>query len=243
MSKEDEIFLAKLNDAKVKAEFNNRMTLFKFLNLHEQQLVEYYAGKDVFVYFSSGFADGEYKRCIISPFEIEPDFKIAILEVFYDQRYITLGHRNILGALMSLGIERNVIGDIVLNDGRYYVACMDEMKKYIINEVRNANVRFSLEETKINLEGVCDEYQIKLYFLASMRLDVCIAQVYNLSRNDAYEFITKGLVKVNHKECLNPSKLVDVNDIISVRTKGRIKVFSINENTRSGRIKVELGRL
>ena len=239
----EEIFLASLKDAKINAEFNNRITLFRFLDLHEQELVKKYIGDSLNVYFSSGFNDGEYKRCIIAPFPITPDFKITIFEVCYDKRFIRLGHKNILGALMSLGIKRDVIGDIVLADDKYYVAVVFEMKDYLINEVRNENIRFSLEERENINVSTSEEYDVKLYFLASMRLDLCISQVYHLSRAESFELISGGYVKLNHVLCQNSSKMLAAHDVVSIRTKGRMKVFSIMEKTKSGKIKAMLGRL
>lgn len=238
MNKED-IFLAKIKDAKTKAQLNNQITLFRFLNLHEQELISFHMGKDCYVYFS----EGEYKRCAISPFEIKPDLRISILKVVYDKRYLTLSHRNILGGLLSLGIERNILGDI-LSDGKdYYVSCCLEMKEYLTRAVLDSTVRFSLEEVDNVPISSSEEYEAKVYFLSSVRLDACISHVYGLSRKQAYDMVTQGYIKVNHLECLNPSKVLAENDLVSVRTKGRMKIFSIKDKTKSGRIKVEIGRL
>lgn len=243
MNKENEIFLSILKDAKVRAQLNNQMTLFKFLNLHEQEQLHYAIGKSCFIYSSAGFADGEFKRILVSPFEIDPDFKIILFKICYDKRYITLAHRNILGGLLSLGIERNVIGDIVTDGKDFFVACCSEMKQYLQQEIKQSNLPFYLEEIDTVSIQFQEEYIQKTYFLASLRLDACIANVYNLSRKTAYEMVVNGMIKVNHIECLNPSKQLNVGDIISVRTKGRMKVFEVGTLTRSGRMRVVLGRL
>jgi RNA-binding protein YlmH len=76
-----------------------------------------------------------------------------------------------------------------------------------------------------------------------MRLDVIIATAYNMSRNEANEFINSGLVNVNHIECLNNSKLIKENDVISVRHKGRIYVNEIIRKTKSDRLAIKIGFL
>ncbi|UKI48914.1 MAG: hypothetical protein L6U99_08735 [Clostridium sp.] len=102
---------------------------------------------------------------------------------------------------------------------------------------------FSLEEREnINVSS-SEEYDVKLYFLASMRLDLCISQVYHLSRAESFELISGGYVKLNHVLCQNSSKVLAAHDVVSIRTKGRMKVFSIMEKTKSGKIKAMLGRL
>jgi RNA-binding protein YlmH len=76
-----------------------------------------------------------------------------------------------------------------------------------------------------------------------MRLDVIISNAYNLSRNEANEFIEGGLVSVNHLECTNNSKQIKENDVISVRHKGRVYVNEIIRKTKSDRLAIKIGFL
>ena len=46
-----------------------------------------------------------------------------------------LNHRDFLGALMHLGIERSVLGDICLREQEAYLICKEEMADYIVNHL------------------------------------------------------------------------------------------------------------
>ena len=188
--------------------------------------------------------NADRKRCIISPYEIKKeDFKIHILEIIYNQRYYTLYHRSVLGALMSLGIKREAIGDIVIrSDKRVFFSLTDEIYKYIKEEFRSVG-KCPIELKDIN-EDIKNEikYDSKNYFLASLRIDVIISEAYNLSRQEAKDMIMRADVSINHILNLNPSYICKKDDLISVRHKGRVLVTNILGTSRSGRIIVELSK-
>ena len=85
-------------------------------------------------------------------------------------------------------------------------------------------------------------YEDKVYFLPSLRLDACIAQVYKISRSEALDIITNGLVFINHINCLNSSHILKENDEISVRHKGKFKVSLISGQSKSGKLAVTLSK-
>ena len=46
-----------------------------------------------------------------------------------------LSHRDILGSLMALGIKRETVGDILIEEGRAVVFVCGDVKEYILNQV------------------------------------------------------------------------------------------------------------
>ena len=86
------------------------------------------------------------------------------------------------------------------------------------------------------------KYDSKLYFLSSLRLDVVIANAYNLSRSEALEYLCRKDVSINHILNQNPSHICEVGDLISVRHKGRVKISEIKGHSRSGRLEVILSK-
>ncbi|MDE7263920.1 MAG: hypothetical protein K2N64_04600 [Anaeroplasmataceae bacterium] len=220
------------------------VTLTSFLDETKQVMLQVLAKRDVEVCFDGGFKNAEYKRAICKPVDYTGYiYKIKVYEILYQKRFLELTHRKVLGSLMSLGIKRESIGDIVLLKDKVYFACTEEISSYIIASFKTIQgVPIELLETKDRLE-VHKEIKEEVHIVSSMRLDVILASAYHLSRNEATQMILDGSVNLNHIVCLNTSKMVDESDIISVRHKGRIYVGTIGGKTRSGRINVKLGFL
>jgi RNA-binding protein YlmH len=143
---------------------------------------------------------------------------------------------------MSLGIKRESLGDIVINDEGLFIACTEEISKYIEQEFK------FIGKAPIELERYDGEvlnvikYEDKDYFISSLRIDCVIAGIYGISRSEALELIMGGLVQVNHIINMNPSHVLKIDDIVSVRHKGKFKVTSLNGKTRSDRLNVTLSR-
>ncbi len=243
---EEEDFVKRIKDLKQQAIENSKVSLLKFLDSRKQELVKYIIGtKDnVYIYFDGGFKNAEYKKCLITPFiNEENNLNVDILKINYNKRFLKPNHRNILGALMNMGIKRESIGDIFIDEECYF-ACSKEISNYLIDEFK------TLSNMPVNLEIVTDldiekkeEFEVKKAFVSSLRLDVIISSMYNLSRNESQEIIKNKMVKVNHVMMDNTSHMLKENDLLSVNKKGRMKLFSIGNTTSKGRICVEIGRL
>ena len=226
-----------------KARFGSVSTTM-FLDLTKQAIINNLNTKEVDVLFNGGFIDAEYKRVIFKPKDYDYIINnIVIYEIIYNERFLSLNHRNILGSLMSLGIKRESIGDILIDVKKAYFACTSEISKYIeINFKMIGHHSIELKEIRDEIKIVREQIE-KTYIVSSMRLDVIIAAAYKLSRNEANEYINSGFVSVNHISCINNSSIVKVNDIISVRHKGRIYVNEIGGKTKSDRLVIKLGFL
>ena len=143
---------------------------------------------------------------------------------------------------MSLGINRNSFGDILITEDKYYLFVTSEISKYIEQNFLMVN-HIPLKLIEIN-----DLSLIKLPIpheeninVSSMRLDAIISRAMRKSRNESAEIISKGLVLINHKECLNVSQNVKINDIISIRHFGRIEVLEILKTTKKDRLVLRIG--
>ena len=143
---------------------------------------------------------------------------------------------------MSLGIKRECIGDIVINEKGAYFAATKEISPFLLEEFRSVGKAIiEIKEVKNDIINII-KYDEKTYFLASIRLDSIIADGFHISRNEAQEMISLGLVYINHILCQNSSHNVKIDDIISVRHKGKIKLMEIGGKSKSGRIAVTIGR-
>lgn len=147
-----------------------------------------------------------------------------------------LTHRDILGAIMNLGIERNTIGDIIINDDIYYIFCTRAMAAHIIENLTAA------KHTKLNLEQV-DEPPVEEVFnfkrtninIASPRLDCVIKEYLHTGRTKAASIIEQELVFIDGKMCKNCSTKLSGGEIVTVRGSGRFIFGEITKETRKGR--------
>lgn len=238
-----EFFKKSMSNALIKAQ-NGKIILTDFLDEAEQSIIQGLSFGDVKVSWSGGFLEAERQRALLLPTEdIKEDFQIVLFEIIYNKRFLTLQHRAILGSLMSLGIERNQIGDIVLKEDHAYFTCTKQIASYIKLELTQiSGVPISLEECHEVIE-VTKEKEYQNVILPSMRLDVVIAHAFHCSRSEAVLKITEGLVFVNHVLCQNVSLQLKPNDLISLRHKGRVYIEEIIGKTRSDRLNVKLGFL
>lgn len=223
----------------------NEFKLTKFLDFEEQKELRKTTSKDSYLYFEGGYELSERKRAIVL-FNDEDvsfdDFDIKIYEILFESDIKQISHRHILGTLMSLGINRNSFGDILITEDKYYLFVTSEISKYIEQNFLMVN-HIPLKLIEIN-----DLSLIKLPIpheeninVSSMRLDAIISRAMRKSRNDSAEIISKGLVLINHKECLNVSQNVKINDIISIRHFGRIEVLEILKTTKKDRLVLRIG--
>ena len=239
---EEERFKKRLNNL-IDDAYSGKLVLLPFMDTAAQELVKYSLkhNEPIQPYFYGGTTNSEYKRAIY--YYEKPDdsmFEIAKLKINYSKLNGSINHRSILGSALGLGLKREVIGDIVSYNDSYYIMVDAKLKGFIIDNLNYVGrVPIKLEEIDYKIENQ-NKYLNKTCFLASLRIDVVIAGFYNLSRKDAQEMIKDGLVKINHKECLNVSLMLKENDVLSVRGKGRLIVDAVGGKTKSGNLVVEL---
>lgn len=241
---EEEMFFKRIHSLKDAAINNYKVSTLNFLDLRKQEIIKYIIGNDCYLYFDGGYNDAEYKKCVISPFELdEPDFKITKLKLNYNKKYLELNHRKVLAVLMELGIKREVFGDILFNnDNDVFIMVSSENKDFIINNLRLiSHQSVEVVEYDGELSNVLTLQKEKI-FISSMRLDAIIAGVYNIARSISQDFIKAGNVKINQALIQNNNHECKPNDIVSVRGKGRFKIIEMLGKSKSERIVLEIGK-
>lgn len=154
----------------------------------------------------------------------EEDFPIKIIKAepviykFGDE----LTHRDFLGALMNLGIERDVVGEILVKDKTGYIFCTEKIADYIsenLTKIKHTQIKTSiLRELPEDLGPVMQELK---FTVSSLRLDVIVGKAYNLSRSQSLELFRTKKIFVNSRNTENPDTNIKENDIISVRGYGK----------------------
>ena len=152
-----------------------------------------------------------------------------------------LTHRDVLGALMNLGIERNRLGDILCLEDVYYVFCDETILGFILGElqkIKHTMVDLSEEmnyrslQANITLEEQYDT-------IASNRIDCIIAKAFHLSRSEASELLVSEKVFINGKCITNCNQSCEDGAIVSVRGKARFIFESCNSVSKKGKLRVK----
>lgn len=248
----DELLKSKIKDKIKIAQNRNRYTETDFLNLREQEIIkgEIIKNKYENTILYGGHDNSERKVMITYTDKYEYMLDKIYDEIFkvvkirnpkeYYQKY---EHRTYLGALIKLGIKREKIGDIIVNDNGADIICKNNISEFISNNI-NTLTRF--QKSKITVENIKNleynepEKEIKNIIVQSMRLDSIISELARISRRKAQELISQERVFVNFKEELRTSIKIEENTYITIRGKGRFKINKILNNTKSGKIVVEI---
>lgn len=150
-----------------------------------------------------------------------------------------LGHRDYLGALMNLGIERGTLGDIIIDGKHAFLFCTEKMAPYIaenLDKVRHTNVKCRIAE-RIP-ESAITRVERRMVQVSAARADSIIAKVYNLSRGESTGLFRAKKVFVNGRQNENNGGQLKAGDKVSVRGFGRFQFVETAGETRKGKLNV-----
>lgn len=247
MNKEESMLQKRLVELSRLA-YNRGIVIFSdFLNLNELNIL-HTTPKDMFLsqYKTYGGYDlSERQMAVFLPDALYYDYEypIQIVEVTpLNKRFAEdLTHRDYLGALMSLGIERCKIGDIIVEDQKALIFVKEEMAEYVANQLtktRHTQVRATIgTDFQVDYEPRYEEHKGTV---SSVRLDSVLALAYPLSRSKITAQIEAEKVFVNGKLITSNGYRLKDGDIISVRQMGRIVYDGILSETKKGRYMISV---
>lgn len=249
--KEEEAFIDQILSWKEQVERTYQPKLTNFLDPREQQLVTMLIStkdSDVNLLFNGGHQFAERKRAVIAPLyeDIQAvDTGLTLLEGHFPDKFIHLSHRDVMGACLSLGLKRQILGDIVVDNGLVQLVVASEIALYVkshLTKIKHASVK--LEERPVNEWNIREPIWLEQETtVSSLRLDVVVKEAYRLSRKEATEYIKKLLVKVNYKLVDDVSFTLQAGDILSLRGKGRSKLVHVRGRSKKDKQKITLARL
>lgn len=145
-----------------------------------------------------------------------------------------LTHQNIMGALFSLNIKSEMLGDINKYENNYYFYTISIIKDYLLtNFFKIKNNFITIEEIDINfLKDYKKEYKEINLIVKGTRLDNIIAILTNTSRSKVKEKFKNKEITLNYTITTNSSYLLKENDIFSIRKYGKYKYLGINKKTK-----------
>ncbi len=192
-----------------------------------------------------GYPQAERVKAVLIPRDshwFDGDLQVAILHITPSAFAGKLTHPDYLGAILALGITRDVLGDIIVSSDGAYVICDQPMASYIQqNLMQIGRESVSVELVDDMGQAAQRQYHRETVTVAGLRLDAVLSKAFRISRDAAASLIKKGDVKLDFRPVSSPSAQVEEGSLVSCRGQGRVKVMSTGGLTRKGRIPVELG--
>jgi RNA-binding protein YlmH len=250
MNREDEFLQKRIRDLANQSYRTGLYTYTGFLTVTQQQLYHQIKKElgDVTGTLFGGIEECERNVLRFGDKEslgYDPGFPICCVEItpalakFSDD----LNHRDYLGALMNLGIERSTLGDIMIREKTAYLFCLDTVADYIVDnlsQIKHTTVRANvLQEMPQAVQPQKEEVKL---VVPSMRYDVVIAKMVHLSRSSCVSLFREKKIFVNGRQMENNSGVMKEGDVVSVRGYGKFVCDSILGETRKGNLSVQLSR-
>ena len=243
---EYKLLIAKLIDKYEFSKTKNKITYTDFLNISEISVVKrvlkeekiqnyiIYGGKEetdrsLVIFYPEKFSEEMVEK------NFEKIFEVIRIKLPNNIKY---EHREFLSGIMKLGIVREKFGDIIVTDFGADIIVLSEISNILLNDLKTLT-RF--RKSEITIESINDlslienEYEDINIIVSSIRLDNFVAELANCSRNNSEEIINEGKVFINSIIEFKASKKINVNDIITIRGKGKFIFDGIEKETRSGR--------
>lgn len=243
----NEFFLKRVRELANLSYQRDIVTFSDFLNLNEQNIVSSLKQQfpQVVMETFGGYDNAERQMVAFHPDALAFTWEYPIDCLKIEPKAIkfseNLSHRDYMGALLNLGVDRSVIGDIIVQEKAAWFFCQSKMTEFFLENlcrVRHTNILI----TKVNdpeefphpnlesINGTC----------ASVRLDSLIALAFKASRSSMVSYIESGQVFVNGKLITSNGYEPKEGDIVSVRGKGRFIFDGVSHQTKKGRCGVHI---
>ncbi len=244
---EEQVFVKKITRILELCDGLGKVQFSLFMDLRQQELFMAQANKypDINVKLICGYdGEGERKLAVCCPEYMDVyDAATPVVILRAKLNDAELSHKDFLGAAMSLKIDREYMGDIIISDGYVYIICHKNVADIIRDElfsVKRSSVSFEIWDNPLSFEKKYTEERTTT--VASLRADSVVAAVLNKSRTEAVKLIRQGNVKVNQMDVENVDFEIYDNDIISIRYNGKFKIFCDGGKSRKDRIFIKIAK-
>lgn len=236
------ILLSHIRDLAQSVKRGKAFAFSEFLSFEELQIAKDVANNSGVSYtIFGGFDDAQRNVIGFGCTNFEQNLYYPIATICFDIKpYMDIKHSSVLGALMSLGIKRECIGDIIFFNNKCCIFVLDKMSDFVVSNLTSVSkypISLFYHYDKVEYTPKFEQIDI---IVPSMRLDCIVSEIIKSSRKTASEIIESRLVFVNGKECVKKDKTVNCNDILTVRKFGKFKIDSTNGVTKKDRIKLKI---
>ena len=245
---EGEGIAARLADLAEQALRSQKFRLSGFLDPYGQEIAESVAASfpGLKVDFFGGYQGAERQRALLmdTSFGGKPSYEIAVVRAVWKEAFTRLSHRDVLGALMGLGVERDTVGDIIATGEHARILVDKNMAEFLLanlEQIGSAHVSVEMDDLSAIAprEERCKEIKATV---ASLRVDSVAAAGFGSSRSRAAADIAADKLKLNWQPVKNASQMVKEGDVLSMRGRGRLEVAEVRGQTKKGRTAVLLKR-
>lgn len=251
----DELLKSRIEDVIRRCAEGYYTTSTKFLDAHEQAIAGACvrsAPSDVCCEFWGGYPEAERRMLLCFPTALSPSdhseplppSPLEVLKVNKPKGSRELGHRDYLGSMLNLGIDRSMTGDILVRDDGADIIILPEISNFLLSEFKQvAHTEIKTEIAPLS-DLVIPEGRVQVIkdTVPSARLDTVLASAFKLSRTKAADAIRSGLVSVNHLETTKPDKSVEQGDVLVLRGKGKAILAEVGGESKKGRIWVTINK-
>lgn len=245
---EEQILKSRLCDLAKRAYAQNVYTYSHFLSFSEQALLEELRQSLSYIHIELSGGGALCERQVAG-FGSEEDFgypgefpiMVVMAKPLSPKFSDSLSHRDFLGALMHLGMERDTIGDIIVKDNTAYIYCLSSMGDYICKELtRVKHTTVMCQPVSTDIPELAPTLEEETFPVASLRFDVILASLLKRSRKETLSLFTEKRVTLNGHITERNSVLLKENDIFSIRGHGKYIFSHIGGNTRKGKLYVTI---
>lgn len=236
-------FKKRILDLAARCDRTSCITYSVFLTPAEQAELQKMAfpGSDVKTVLHGGMEQAERKIAFFLPYyedeaAFDPSEYIRVLRI--RSYFGEPAHKDYLGAILGLGIERDRVGDILVSGDTAYLFCMPSVASLILSELEKVGrCGVKVAETAPG-EVPVPKREVKLlsFTVKSLRLDAVTGNLFGMSRTQAAELIRLGAVSLNYSICEKTDASVEEGAVISVRGKGKGRIAEIGGKSRKDRL-------
>ena len=223
------------------------VTYSDFLNLNELNILHTTPKQDLYARYETygGYEFSERQMVAFLPDALcyEKNYPIAALKIEPLQKKFaeTLSHRDYLGSILNLGIDRSKLGDILVEDEYAILFVHQSLKSFLFDEL--TRIRHTMIKlTEIEADDVSYQPKVKEICgtVPSLRLDSLLSLAFSSSRSKLVAYIENAKVFVNGKLITSNGFQIKEDDIVSVRGLGRFQFKESISQTKKGRFYVKL---
>lgn len=191
--------------------------------------------------FDGGWPDAERVQVCFHPAWAEAEFTAVWLEITWAAKFAHVEHRELLGSLMALGMDRAFFGDLLMQGDHACLLALPEVAARLPMEwdrAGNTPIRVTVLDAAPDIE--VPQGEMLRDTVASLRLDSLLAAGMKTSRGRAAEIIRMGAVAVDHTPEERVDRLIEAGQLLSVRGFGRVRLIEVGDRTRKERLPVRL---
>lgn len=239
----NEEFVKRLYDQIDQMQRYRRICITPFFTPEEANIAQTICGKQISYQMDGGYEGAQRVRFAFLPYDDEAAvFPTICLKATYSKTFATITHRDVLGAIMHCGIERDMIGDLIIEEDKIYIFCDEAVENYLscnLTKIKRCSVHFQRTNDTIIYE---QKLSYSTVIVSSLRLDVLVSSLAHVSRGKASEWIRSGGIKVNDTINQQPSTMLKDDTAISIRGKGRFRFQHVKNKTKKDHLVIEIAK-